>query len=66
MYEIIKDAIPKAMHISEIIKILVSFLPTFTMKEAKEHREQLMFDRQFYIDDVNNKLYERKVSFCEH
>jgi len=37
----------------------------FTWEEAEEHRKRLMDTRKYYMD-VNNQLWEREFSFCEH
>ncbi|MFE8992842.1 DUF4246 domain-containing protein [Streptomyces collinus] len=39
---------------------------TMTLDQAKNHREQLMRERRFFIDEHNEQLYEREFSLCEH
>jgi hypothetical protein len=39
---------------------------TMTLEQAKEHREQLMQERKFFVDEHNEQLYEREFSLCEH
>ncbi len=39
---------------------------TMTLEQAKEHREQLMRERKFFVDEHNEHLYEREFSLCEH
>ncbi|MFD5518747.1 DUF4246 domain-containing protein [Streptomyces sp. NPDC127066] len=39
---------------------------TMTLEEAKSHREQLMQERKFFVDEHNEQLYEREFSLCEH
>ncbi|MFF0723228.1 DUF4246 domain-containing protein [Streptomyces sp. NPDC004134] len=39
---------------------------TMTLAEAKGHREQLMHERKFFIDEHNEQVYERGFSLCEH
>ena len=39
---------------------------TMTLDEAKGHREELMQERKFFIDEHNEQLYEREFSLCEH
>ncbi|MFJ7296576.1 DUF4246 domain-containing protein [Streptomyces collinus] len=39
---------------------------TMTLDQAKDHREQLMRERRFFIDEHNEQLYEREFSLCEH
>ncbi|WP_447034781.1 DUF4246 domain-containing protein [Streptomyces sp. DSM 118878] len=39
---------------------------TMTLGEAKDHREQLMRERKFFIDEHNEQHYEREFSLCEH
>ena len=38
----------------------------FTLKQAKEYRDELMFARKFYVDEINDSFYEREVTYCEH
>ena len=38
----------------------------FTEKEAKQHRERLMFHRKYVVDEMNRRVYEREYSLCEH
>lgn len=39
---------------------------TFTRHEAELHRERLMYHRKFFVDELNNQVYERPFSLCEH
>ncbi|MFJ7589650.1 DUF4246 domain-containing protein [Streptomyces sp. NPDC097617] len=39
---------------------------TMTLEEAEHHREQLMRERKFFVDEHNEQLYEREFSLCEH
>lgn len=39
---------------------------TMTLDQAKNHREQLMRERRFFVDEHNEQLYEREFSLCEH
>ncbi|MDI3389004.1 DUF4246 domain-containing protein [Streptomyces sp. B-S-A8] len=39
---------------------------TMTLEQAKGHREQLMHERKFFVDEHNEELYEREFSLCEH
>lgn len=39
---------------------------TMTLEQAKNHREQLMQERKFFVDEHNEQLYEREFSLCEH
>ncbi|WP_307167389.1 DUF4246 domain-containing protein [Streptomyces rishiriensis] len=39
---------------------------TMTLEQAKEHRDQLMQERKFFVDEHNDQLYEREFSLCEH
>ncbi|MFI2632917.1 DUF4246 domain-containing protein [Streptomyces collinus] len=39
---------------------------TMTLEQAKKHREQLMQERTFFVDEHNEQLYEREFSLCEH
>ena len=42
--------------------------PTSTMalEQAKKFRSQLMQERKFFVDEHNEKIYEREFSLCEH
>ncbi|MDG9715141.1 DUF4246 domain-containing protein [Streptomyces sp. DH24] len=39
---------------------------TMTLEQAKDYREQLMYERKFFVDEHNEQLYEREFSLCEH
>ncbi|MEV6548438.1 DUF4246 domain-containing protein [Streptomyces sp. NPDC051597] len=39
---------------------------TMTLEQAKNHREELMRERKFFVDEHNEQLYEREFSLCEH
>ncbi len=39
---------------------------TMTLEQAKSHREELMRERKFFVDEHNEQLYEREFSLCEH
>ncbi|MFD6195005.1 DUF4246 domain-containing protein [Streptomyces sp. NPDC060275] len=39
---------------------------TMTLEEAEGHREELMRERKFFVDEHNEQLYEREFSLCEH
>ncbi|MEU1123074.1 DUF4246 domain-containing protein [Streptomyces sp. NPDC005899] len=39
---------------------------TMTLDEARSHREELMRERKFFVDEHNEQLYEREFSLCEH
>lgn len=39
---------------------------TFTKKEADFHRDRLMYHRKFFVDEMNEQVYEREYSLCEH
>ncbi|MEU0169578.1 DUF4246 domain-containing protein [Streptomyces iakyrus] len=39
---------------------------TMTLDQARNHREQLMQERKFFVDEHNEQLYEREFSLCEH
>ncbi|KAG0238702.1 hypothetical protein BGW42_002568 [Actinomortierella wolfii] len=36
------------------------------IKEAKEHREELMKERKFFVKTTNEEMFERPFSLCEH
>eukprot|EP01088_Endostelium_zonatum_P004025 TRINITY_DN1522_c0_g2_i1.p1 TRINITY_DN1522_c0_g2~~TRINITY_DN1522_c0_g2_i1.p1 ORF type:complete len:633 (-),score=168.83 TRINITY_DN1522_c0_g2_i1:31-1929(-) len=37
----------------------------FTKEEAEEHRRKLMHERKYFVG-LNNEVWERRFSFCEH
>ncbi|MFJ6945024.1 DUF4246 domain-containing protein [Streptomyces wuyuanensis] len=39
---------------------------TMTLEQARNHREQLMQERKFFVAEHNDQLYEREFSLCEH
>ncbi|BGP63401.1 hypothetical protein NBRC10512_000259 [Rhodotorula toruloides] len=39
---------------------------TFTLKEAKEIREDLMHERKYLVDSNTKDVFEREFSLCEH
>ncbi|MFF7250950.1 DUF4246 domain-containing protein [Embleya sp. NPDC008237] len=39
---------------------------TMTLEQARNHREQLMRERKFFVDEHNEQVYEREFSLCEH
>ncbi|MEU4871598.1 DUF4246 domain-containing protein [Streptomyces sp. NPDC021608] len=39
---------------------------TMTLEQAKSYREELMREREFFVDEHNEQLYEREFSLCEH
>ncbi len=38
----------------------------FTLDEARQYRQELMYHRKFFVDRLNKKVYERPYSLCEH
>lgn len=38
----------------------------FTLDEAHYHRERLMYHRKYFVDQLNEKIYEREFNLCEH
>ena len=38
----------------------------FTREEAEHHRERLMYQRKYFVDELNAEVYEREYSLCEH
>ncbi|WP_336082156.1 DUF4246 domain-containing protein [Nocardia sp. SSK8] len=39
---------------------------TMTRAEAEQYREELMKERTYFVDEVNEELYAREFSLCEH
>jgi hypothetical protein len=39
---------------------------TLTLDKAKVHRERLMKERKYFVEDNGKELFERKFSLCEH
>ena len=37
-----------------------------TLEEAQFHRERLMFHRKYFVDKLNEEIFERPFSLCEH
>jgi hypothetical protein len=37
-----------------------------SLEEAKRHREELMKERKFVVDETTKHIYEREFSLCEH
>ena len=37
-----------------------------TLKKAKENREKLMFQKKYFVEELNEKVFEREFSLCEH
>jgi hypothetical protein len=37
-----------------------------TLAEAKKHREELMKERKFFVKTMNEEMFERPFSLCEH
>lgn len=38
----------------------------FSLDEAKYHRERLMFHRKYFVNKLNETVFERSFSLCEH
>jgi len=38
----------------------------FSIEEANFHRERLMYHRKYYIDQLNEEVFMRPFSLCEH
>lgn len=50
----------------ELVKYIVDLAKWgMTKEEAHRHREVLMKERKYYVDE-NNRLWQRNYSFCEH
>lgn len=39
---------------------------TMTREKAEKYRERLMLHRSFYVDTLNEEVFEREYSLCEH
>lgn len=39
---------------------------TFTHEEALHYRERLMYYRKYFVDEINEQVFEREYSLCEH
>jgi len=37
-----------------------------SLEQARNHRENLMFTRKFYVVSQNETIFERECTFCEH
>jgi len=51
-----------------MIEHLSSFIHEgkMTLKEAKEHREELMKERKYFVKENTTVVFERPFSLCEH
>ena len=38
----------------------------FTIEEANFHRERLMYHRKYFVDKLNEEVFTRPFSLCEH
>lgn len=38
----------------------------FTLEQANFHRERLMFHRKYFVNQLNETVFERPFSLCEH
>lgn len=38
----------------------------FTIEEANFHRERLMYHRKYFVDQLNQEVFTRPYSLCEH
>ena len=51
------------------VELLVEILKRskwgFRKEEAEDHRKKLMHERKYFVD-INNRVWERRYSFCEH
>ena len=52
---------------SEIVAHIVNYMDwPMTLEEAKKHREELMKQRKYYIDQTTRTIFARPFSLCEH
>lgn len=61
LIEIFNDRLPK-----DIIGVIAKYMSVMTLKKAKKYRERLMLFRKYFIDELNEQIYEREFSLCEH
>lgn len=50
----------------DLINVIVKYMSGMTSEEAKKYRERLMLFRKYFIDELNEEVYERQFSLCEH
>ncbi|MES1916117.1 MAG: hypothetical protein MHM6MM_007966 [Cercozoa sp. M6MM] len=52
----------------ELAGMVANFVGDWPMslESAREHREKLMHERKFFVNDNNTKFFERPFSLCEH
>lgn len=51
----------------EIMEKIVDFLDwPMSLEEAKEHRNKLMDERKYFVDESNREHFERIFYLCEH
>lgn len=50
-----------------VISKIVSYMDyPMSYDDAKKHREELMRERKYFVNDSNERLFERPFSLCEH
>lgn len=50
----------------ELIECVLDYMGLMTDDEAQQHMLGLMSARKYYIDHINEELFEREFSLCEH
>uniref|UniRef100_A0A914DG99 Uncharacterized protein n=1 Tax=Acrobeloides nanus TaxID=290746 RepID=A0A914DG99_9BILA len=58
--------VPQIAMLPDLVKKRIQELLPMTLDEAKIFREELMKERKYYIEDSNDKIFERLFSLCEH
>ncbi len=61
LVSMVKNRFPR-----ELSRKVAEYLPGMTLKEARQYREKLMFQRKYFIDQQNQEIFEREFSLCEH
>jgi hypothetical protein len=52
---------------SDVLEHILSFVDgPMRRGEAEEHRQELMKERKFFVNQKTTELFERPFSLCEH
>jgi Fe-S cluster biosynthesis and repair protein YggX len=50
----------------ELLEKIVGNLSLMSWDEAKKHREELMKERKYFVEENSKQAFEREFSLCEH
>ncbi|KAF8948764.1 hypothetical protein BGZ47_002737 [Haplosporangium gracile] len=54
------------LEVGQMIVGLLNRSKLMDVEEAKEHREELMEERKFFVKMTNDEVFARPFSLCEH